>query len=196
MVLTGSVIPAHGAGAGMKTMLDEIVESDWEDWENQLIAPVNERPHLVHALHVLSTQVRLPPPRPLRTPPHSLPRRHHTPPRTRAWSPLTRARPPLTLPQFLLVDLLAPNSVQPGKDFCLKLAEATTRVLGGVPINAFTWPELLRMVLIARSDIPHPYPTRPIATGTRPPYLPRASSYPARDLASTTTTRLHHSTCH
>ena len=52
---------------------------------------------------------------------------------------------------LLLVDLLEPNKITAGVDFCARLGEASRRLLGGCTLCPFTWPELLRMVLLARS---------------------------------------------
>jgi hypothetical protein len=53
--------------------------------------------------------------------------------------------------QLLWADLLTPSSVSAGAGFCASLSEATVRLLPGCPFNASTWPELLRMVLLARA---------------------------------------------
>ena len=52
---------------------------------------------------------------------------------------------------FLLVDLLEPHKISAGPDFCARVGEASRRLLGGVTLCPFTWPELLRMVLLARA---------------------------------------------
>lgn len=75
-----------------------------------------------------------------------------------------------------------------GGEFCSTLGETAERLLTGCPINAHTWPELLRMILLARSvaqapnkaltsshPIPHPTPhTTPLLT----PPLTSAHPYP------------------
>jgi len=53
--------------------------------------------------------------------------------------------------QLLWSDLLTPSSVAAGTDFCSSLGDATQKLLPGCPFNAHTWPELLRMVLLARA---------------------------------------------
>lgn len=52
---------------------------------------------------------------------------------------------------LLLVDLLEPNKITAGADFCALLGEASRRLLHGGTLCPHTWPELLRMVLLARS---------------------------------------------
>jgi len=52
---------------------------------------------------------------------------------------------------FLLIELLAPGTAKAGAQFCASLGENAEKLLGGVPVNANTWPELLRMILLARS---------------------------------------------
>jgi hypothetical protein len=52
---------------------------------------------------------------------------------------------------LLLVDLLEPNRITAGADFCALLGEASRRLLNGATLCPYTWPELLRMVLLARS---------------------------------------------
>lgn len=53
--------------------------------------------------------------------------------------------------QLLLVELLAPATAKAGGHFCSSLGENTEKHLAGLTINAYTWPELLRIILIARS---------------------------------------------
>jgi hypothetical protein len=53
--------------------------------------------------------------------------------------------------QFLCIELLSPGTVRAGGEFCSTLGDSAERLLTGCPINAHTWPELLRMVLLARS---------------------------------------------
>jgi hypothetical protein len=73
-----------------------------------LVSPASERPPLLHALHVLTTQL-------------------------------------------LVVDLLSPSAVLPGNRFCASLIEALAAKLPHCPVNAYSWPEMLRMVLLARA---------------------------------------------
>ena len=72
------------------------------------MSPATERPPLLHALHVLTTQL-------------------------------------------LVVDLLSPTAVLPGNRFCASLIEALAAKLPHCPVNAYSWPEMLRMVLLARA---------------------------------------------
>ena len=72
------------------------------------MSPATERPPLLHALHVLTTQL-------------------------------------------LVVDLLSPSAVLPGNRFCASLIEALAAKLPHCPVNAYSWPEMLRMVLLARA---------------------------------------------
>ena len=72
------------------------------------MSPASERPPLLHALHVLTTQL-------------------------------------------LVVDLLSPTAVLPGNRFCASLIEALAAKLPHCPVNAYSWPEMLRMVLLARA---------------------------------------------
>ena len=73
-----------------------------------LVSPATERPPLLHALYLLTTQL-------------------------------------------LVVDLLSPSAVLPGNRFCASLIEALAAKLPHCPVNAYSWPEMLRMVLLARA---------------------------------------------
>jgi hypothetical protein len=64
--------------------------------------------------------------------------------------PLLHALHVLTV-QLLVVDLLAPSAVLPGSRFCATLLEALAAKLPHCPVNAYSWPEMLRMVLLARA---------------------------------------------
>ena len=60
-------------------------------------------------------------------------------------------RPPRPHDARLLLDILAAGEVQAGAHFCAQLGASAQAALPGCPIDAATWPELLRMVLLARS---------------------------------------------
>ena len=73
------------------------------------------------------------------------------------------AAPPATPPSQLstalhvfattlaVVDLLEPNKLKAGVTLARDAATAAERLLPGIPINAFTWPEVLRMVIAAKN---------------------------------------------
>jgi hypothetical protein len=93
----------------VRQMLCAVQASSWSDWEAMFsLAPGEDLPAMVHALHLLSVHL-------------------------------------------LLVDLLEPNKITAGPDFCARLGEASRRLLNGNTLCPYTWPELLRMVLLARS---------------------------------------------
>jgi len=60
--------------------------------------------------------------------------------------------------QLLCIDLLAPTAVHAGATFAMTLGGSVAREMGSCPVNAHTWPELLRMApnAAARPDSPRP----------------------------------------